>query len=496
MKFRHGSGILLHISSLPGPYGIGSLGTQAYQFVDWLVNAGQRFWEILPINPIGYGNSPYASPSAFAGAPLMISLERLVETGYLEPKDLPPMDGFSIDRVDFPRAIQIKQDTIGAAYRYFRQKANSQQQNDFSRFCTEHTPWIDNYALYRAIKGHFRGTPWYEWPHELAFCEPAALEDWSNRLKEQIDEVKFAEHLFFKQWKRLRGYCNEMGVKIIGDIPFLVSYDSADVWAHQHLFLLDDQGRRRALSGVPMTGYSGVSQIWGNPLYDWIRMSEDRFDWWMRRFRTILELVDIVRVDHFSGFNTAWHIPPEAKTSAEGQWFYGPGAALFGILEKKLGTLPIIAEAMESVHFEETKVLLEILGFSSVRILQYAFKDKPNNPHVPESYPTNCAVYTGSHDNDTICGWFNSLPEDEKKAILSYFGTEQKEINWKFIRRAFSSVADLTIIPMQDVLGLDSEARMNRPGQGDGQWEWRLDPDMLTSELATRLAQLTRYYER
>jgi len=496
MKFRRGSGILLHITSLPGPHGVGSLGRQAYQFVDWLAAAGQRYWEILPINPIGYGNSPYASPSAFAGAPLMISLERLVETGYLQPEDLPSQDEFLTNRVDFHRGVQIKHDAIHTAYKYFSRKSDTQQQNDFHIFCAEHARWIDNYALFRAIKDHFRGAPWYEWPHELAFRDQKALESWAERLKEQIDELKFAEYLFFRQWKRLRGYCNEMGIKIIGDIPFLVSYDSADVWAHRDLFLLDTQGHRRALSGVPMTGYSGVSQIWGNPLYDWVRMSQDRFNWWMRRFRTILELVDIVRVDHFSGFNIAWHIPPESKTSAEGQWFYGPGAALFGLLEKQLGTLPIIAEAMEPIHFEETKALLDILDFSSVRILQYAFRDKPNNPHVPDYYTRNCAVYTGSHDNNTIVGWFNSLSEDEKHTVLSYFGADREEINWKMIRRAFSSVADLAIIPFQDILGLGSEARMNVPGQGVGQWEWRLDPKMLTNELARQLAQMTQEYGR
>ncbi len=496
MKFRRGSGVLLHITSLPGPHGIGSLGDDAYQFVDWLAAAGQRYWEILPINPIGYGNSPYASPSAFAGAPLLISLERLVETGYLSSKNLPPEEDFPKDRVDFPRAIRIKQEAIGAAYRRFRRRKNKRQQNDFEEFCVEHAPWIDNYALYRSLKDHFHGTPWYEWPSELAFREPAALQTWGNRLKEQVGEIKFAEHLFFKQWKRLRGYCNEMGIKIIGDIPFLVSYDSADAWAQRHLFLLDDQGRRRVLSGVPMTGYSGVSQIWGNPLYDWVKMSGDRFNWWMRRFRTTLELTDMVRVDHFSGFNIAWHIPPEAKTSAEGQWFYGPGAVLFGLLEKQLGTLPIIAEAMEPVHFEETKALLEVLDFSSARVLQYAFRDKPSNPHLPERYPLNCAAYTGTHDTDTTRGWFASLTKKEKKAVLSYFGTDQEEINWKFIRRVLSSVADLAVIPLQDVFGLGSEARMNAPGNRGGQWGWRFDPALLTGELAGKLAQMTRYYGR
>lgn len=496
MKFRRSSGIILHITSLPGPHGVGSLGREAYQFVDWLAEARQRFWEVLPINPLGYGNSPYASPSAFAGSPLLISLEKLVETGYLAPDDLPPAGTFSTGRVDFPRAIRIKKKAIKKAFRRFRQKADGRQMKDFEDFCHEHIFWIDNYALYKAIKDHFKGAPWYEWPHELAFRDPVALETWGSKLKDRIEEVKFAEHLFFKQWKRLRGYCNEMGIKIIGDIPFLISYDSSDVWANRDLFLLDNEGRRIVLSGVPPTGYSGVSQIWGNPLYDWVRMSEDRFDWWMRRFRTILELTDVVRVDHFSGFQITWHIPPEATSSAEGQWFYGPGSALFGILEKRLGTLPLIAEALEPVHFEETKALMDLLGFSSTRVLQFAFRQKANNPHLPERYPDNCAAYTGTHDTDTTCGWFGSLAEKEKEAVLSYFGTDHEEINWKFIQRILSSVADLAVTPIQDVLGLGSEARMNTPGRGGGQWEWRCAPDVLTRELATRLAQMTRYYGR
>ncbi|MFH1037710.1 MAG: 4-alpha-glucanotransferase [PVC group bacterium] len=496
IKFRRGAGILLHITSLPGPHGIGSLGREAYQFVDWLADAGQRFWEVLPINPIGYGNSPYSSPSAFAGAPSLISLERLVETGYLLPEDLPPEEIFPKDRVDFPRAIRIKKEAIGAAFRCFRRKTDRRQQNDFDDFRAEHSPWLDNYALYKSIKDHFQGAPWYEWPAEIAFREPAALRACENRLEEKISESRFAEFLFFKQWKRLRGYCNETGIKLIGDIPFLVSYDSADVWVHRHLFLLDEHGRRRALSGVPPTGHSGVSQIWGNPLYDWVKMSEDRFNWWMRRFRTILELTDVVRVDHFSGFTIAWHIPPEAKTSAEGQWFYGPGAALFGLLEKQLGTLPIIAEALEPVHFEETKSLMEILDFSSTRVIQFAFLENDRSPHLPENYPFNCAAYTGTHDTDTICGWFASLRDEETKHVLSYFGTDHEEINWKFIRRALSSVADLAVIPLQDVLGLGSEARMNAPGRESGQWEWRYDPAMLTGDLAKRLAEMTRYYGR
>lgn len=496
MKFRRGSGILLHITSLPGPHGIGSLGREAYQFVDWLSDAGQRFWEILPINPIGFGNSPYASPSAFAGAPIMVSLDKLVETGYLAPEDLPAEEEWQNNRVDFARVIQIKNAALDAAYRHYRSHGTDKQQKEFEDFCSEHTPWINNYSLYKAIKEYFHGLPWYEWPEELASREPNALRSWEDKLREKIEAIKFAEHLFFMQWKKLRGYCNEKGIKIIGDIPFLVSYDSADVWAQRHLFLLDEKGNRLALSGVPPTGYSGVSQIWGNPVYNWVRMSEDRFNWWRKRFQTILELTDIVRVDHFSGFHIAWHIPPDAESSAEGEWVYGPGAALFGILEYQLGTLPIIAEALEPIHFEESKALLQILGFSSTRVLQFAFKKKENNPHLPDLYPYNCAAYTGTHDTNTIRGWFDTLSPKEKEDVLLYFGWDKEDINWIFIRRVLSSIADLAIIPLQDVLGLGADARMNTPGKTDGQWEWRCEPRMLTGELAERMAGLTRYYGR
>ncbi len=496
MKFRRGSGILLHISSLPGPHGIGSLGREAFEFVDWLVDAGQRFWEVLPITPIGYGNSPYSSPSAFAGAPTLLSLERLAEEGFLAPGEVPPGDGFSPRRAAYPEAIRIKRDAVRAAWKRFRRKTSGRRRKDFADFQAEHNPWLENYALYRAVKEHFRGAPWYEWPEAIAFRDPAALKYWEEKLGEEIAETKFAEFLFFRQWKKLRGYCNERGIKIIGDIPFPVSYDSADVWANRGLFLLDEKGRRRALGGVPMTGHSGVSQIWGNPLYDWVAMSQDGFDWWTRRFKTVLELVDVIRVDHFSGFVVAWHIPPGAESSAEGEWFYGPGAALFGLLEKKLGTLPIIAEALEPVHFEEARTILELMEFSSTRVLQFAFRGKKGSPHRPEFYPYNSVAYTGTHDTDTTVGWFSSLSPEEQKRVRDYFPDDREKINWKFIRRALSSAADLTIIPLQDVLGLGGAARMNAPGRSRGQWEWRCPPGKLTAGLAKRLAAITRHSGR
>ncbi len=496
MKFRRGSGVLLHITSLPGPHGIGSLGREAFSFVDWLVDAGQRFWEVLPINPIGYGNSPYSSPSAFAGAPTLLSLERLAEEGFLSPDEVPPGEGFSKDRATYPEAILIKREAVGKAWRRFRSEASERRRKDFADFQTEHSPWLENYSLYKAIKDHFQGAPWYEWPEEIAFRRPEAVKEWGEKMADRIDESKFAEFLFFRQWKKLRGYCNERGVKIIGDIPFPVSYDSADVWANRSLFLLDEKGRRRALGGVPMTGHSGVSQIWGNPLYDWVAMSQDGFGWWTRRFRTILELVDVIRVDHFSGFVVAWHIPPDAQSSAEGRWFYGPGAALFGLLEKKLGTLPIVAEALEPVHFEEARAILELLEFSSTRVLQFAFRGKKGSPHRPEFYPYNSVAYTGTHDTNTTVGWFSTLDPEVRKAVFEYFQNGREEINWQFIKRVLASAADLTIIPLQDILGLGSEARMNAPGQSAGQWEWRCRPEALTPKLANRLAGMARNFGR
>ncbi len=496
MKFRRGSGVLLHITSLPGPHGIGSLGREAFEFVDWLVDAGQRFWEVLPITPIGYGNSPYSSPSAFAGAPSLISLERLAEEGFLSPEEVPPGEGFPPDRAAYPEAIRLKREAVEKAWRRFREEASERRRKNFADFQVEHNPWLENYALYKAVKDHFRGAPWYEWPKEIAFRREPAVKKWAKKLADRIEETKFAEFLFFRQWKKLRGYCNERGVKIIGDIPFPVSYDSADVWANRRLFLLDEKGKRRALGGVPMTGHSGVSQIWGNPIYDWVAMSEDGFGWWTRRFKTVLEMVDVIRVDHFSGFVVAWHIPTDAASSAEGQWFYGPGASLFGLLEKKLGTLPIIAEALEPVHFEEAKAILELLEFSSTRVLQFAFRGKKGSPHRPEFYPYNSVAYTGTHDTDTTVGWFSSLDPEEKKSVHDYFQDGQEEINWQFIKRALASAADLTIIPLQDILGLGGEARMNAPGQSAGQWEWRCLPGVLTGELADRLAGMTRHFGR
>lgn len=496
MKFRRGSGILLHITSLPGPHGIGSLGQEAFDFVDWLVDAGQRFWEVLPINPIGYGNSPYSSPSAFAGAPSLISLERLVEEGFLSPKEVPPEEVFSASQADYSTAIRIKQEATRTAWLRFQAEASARRRKEFSDFQIEQSPWLENYSLYKAIKDHFQGAPWYDWPEEIAFRQPNSLSLWGKKLVGKIEETKFAEFLFFRQWKKLRGYCNGQGIKIIGDIPFLVSYDSADVWANRQLFLLDEQGRRRALGGVPITGHSGVSQIWGNPLYDWVAMSEDGFDWWTRRFKTALELMDVIRVDHFSGFIIAWHIPPGAKSSAEGQWFYGPGGSLFGLLEKKLGTLPIIAESLEPTHFEETKAILELFEFSSTRVLQFAFRGKEKNPHQPEFYPYNSVAYTGTHDTNTTAGWFASLNPEEQQRILDYFPDDGEKINWKFIRRVLASASDLTIIPLQDILGLGKRSRMNAPGQAGDQWQWRCPPGKLTAKLAKRLAAITHYTGR
>lgn len=492
MKFPRRSGILLHVTSLPGPYGIGDLGEEAYRFIDFLTAAGQKLWQVLPLNPTGCGNSPYASPSAFAGNPLLISLEKLVEEGLLSIDDLPEKKGFQSDRVDYQKVAQFKPELLSKAWKIFQARSIGEEGRKFEEFCVKHDYWLDDYALFISIKEHFKERAWFDWPQKIAFRNPTLIKQWQKKRAEKIEKIKFLQYLFFKQWQELRQYANRRGIKIIGDVPFFVSHDSVDIWVNRDLFLLDRKGRRTALSGVPPTGYFGISQIWGNPLYNWEEMAKDDFYWWRQRFATILELVDIVRVDHFSGFYACWHISLGAKTSTEGHWVYSPGASLFRSIEEKLGELPIIAEALEPATFPQVKVLLEELGFASVRGLQFAFFGGPNNPHLPEDYQENCVAYTGTHDNDTCVGWFRTLAPEIKERVLQYLGTNNaREINWKLIRTVLASVADTSIIPLQDILGLGSEARMNTPGQETGQWEWRYRREMLTKRLSSHLDRLT-----
>ncbi len=488
MRFPRSSGILLHVTSLPGPGPIGDLGEEGYRFVDFLEESGQALWEILPLSPLGYGNSPYSSPSAFAVNPLLLSMEALEKDGWLSRNDLPARA--SASAVDFSSAHALARAAVDLAWKSF-QSRRGKDGKAFEEFRRRHAYWIEDYALFVALKENFRGLPWYKWPPELVAREDGALKRWRGTLSEAVAKVAFGQFLFFGQWERLRKYANLKGIKIVGDIPIFVNHDSADAWAYRDYFFLDKKdGSRLALSGVPPDQFSSASQIWGNPLYDWEAQARDNFSWWTRRLGAMLDLVDVIRVDHFTGFRACWHVPLHAKTSAEGKWVDGPGKRLFDAAASELGELPIIAEDLGPIPHLVDPLLLET-GFPCTRVIHYAFDSDEKNPHLPENYPANCAAYTGTHDNDTTIGWFANSPQWKREKLLRYLKSDGAEINWKLMRVVSASVADLAILPLQDPLALGSEARMNQPGVSGRQWSWRYGKGMLTAKIAKRLADLT-----
>jgi len=492
MNLPRRSGILLHPTSLPSPGGIGDLGEEAYRFVDFLAASGQRFWQVLPLSPIGFGNSPYSSPAVLAGNPLLISPGELAREGLLDSGDLLPAPEFPPGRVDYGAATEYRRRLLKKAHRNFLAAAGRKERHGLERYCREKAEWLADAALFAAIKDRFRGRPWQQWPEEFAWRKPAALRRAGEELAAGISEWCFCQYLFSRQWRRLRRYARERGVAVIGDISFFVNHDSVDVWAHRDFFLLDERGNHRECSGVPPSR-AGVSQIWDMPLYNWEAMARAGFPWWRLRFFEMLEAFDLVRVDHFSGFYACWHVRPGASTSVEGRWVPGPGTALFKSLEAERGPLPIIAEALEPKIMSRTELLLEELGYPGIRILQHGFSGSPANPHLPANYPARCAAYPGTHDDDTARGWYSSRPPAVKRRVRAALGPRRgREINWWFIEAVERSPAAIAIIPLQDVIGLGSEARMNIPGAGSGQWEWRFRREMLTDGLAGRLARTVR----
>lgn len=492
MNFPRRSGILLHPTSLPSPGGIGDLGEEAYRFVDFLAAAGQRLWQVLPLSPIGFGDSPYSSPSVLAGNPYLISAGELVREGLLTSADLESPPDPPPGRVDYPRAADRKRSLLKKAYRNFAAGAGREELRELEDYRREKSPWLDDSALFAALKERYRGQPWYQWPEAIAFRRPKALRKAEAELSERTAELRFYQYLFFRQWGRLRRYANSRGIAIIGDISFFANHDSVDVWAHRDFFLLDGRGRRREYSGVPPSRY-GVSQIWDMPLYDWPAMEAAGFPWWGRRFAEMLEDFDIVRVDHFSGFYACWHITPGAETSAEGRWVRGPGTALFRSLERERGPLPIIAEALEPKIMSRTERMLEEIGYPGIRILQHGFSGRADNPHLPENYPERSAAYPGTHDDDTAIGWYASRDPAVKRLVRRRLGARRgRKVNWWFISAVQESSAATAVIPLQDVLGLGSGARMNTPGAGSGQWVWRFRPGALTGPAAEQLARATR----
>lgn len=487
-----GSGILLHPTSLPGPDGIGDLGDAAYRFVDWLARAKQRYWQLMPLVPPGYGNSPYAAYSAFAGNPLLISLDVLIGDGLLDPhafRNTPFPEGI----VSFAGATAQKDRALRAAFARFNEQLSAQLTAEFNTFCESERWWLDDFCLFMAIKIEQGGVAWSDWPSDLKRRDPTSIANALDRLKAEIRFHKFAQWLFRRQWFALRVYANERGVQIIGDIPIFVALDSADVWAHPDLFRLDAELQPIAVAGVPPDYFSSTGQRWGNPLYDWGAMAHAGYQWWIDRFRGLLALVDIIRIDHFRGFAANWSVPFDAETAAEGWWDRGPGEALFRAIERALGSEPIVVEDLGLIT-KDVRALREKLGLPGMAVLQFAFEDDPDNLYLPHNIERNSVLYTGTHDNQTTVGWFSSAPDSVRQQVLNYLGRDGSDIAWDFIRLALNSQAVIAMAPMQDVLRLGDQARMNVPGKPDGNWSWRLrwtDLDMGLAEGIGLLAYLS-----
>jgi 4-alpha-glucanotransferase len=495
MRFPRASGLLLHLSSLPGPYGSGDMGPAAYQFIDWLLEAGQSLWQILPLGPVGYGFSPYASLSAFAGNSLFIDLEELIELGWLDPDPDPPFGERHRHRIDYPAVEGYRMRRLRQAAERFFSAARAEDRDAFEAFCQREREWLEEYALFMALRERYENRPWNLWEEPIALRRADALAEARRHLEADIRFYTFCQWFFFRQWDRLKRYANARGVRFFGDIPLFVSYDSADVWAHRELFYLDARGLPTVVAGVPPDYFSATGQRWGNPIYRWEEMARDGYRWWIARFRKTLQLVDIVRIDHFRGFAAYWEIPASESTAIHGRWAQGPGEAFFDALLQALGPLPVVAEDLGFIT-EDVYALRDRYGFPGMRVLQFAFAAGPENDFLPHRYTPHTVVYTGTHDNDTTRGWFEKATEHERVFACKYLGTDGREIHWDLIRLAFASVADQAIVPFQDVLGLGSEARMNYPGRVEGNWTWRFSWDQVRPEDALRLYELSALYGR
>lgn len=500
-RFPRSAGILLHPTSLPGPWGIGDVGASAYRFVDFLTQAGQSLWQILPLNPTGFGNSPYQSPSAFAGNPLLISLDRLVEDGLLEHEEIyngagQPVQSFLVDRVDYDVVEAFKLSMLYRSFKRFQGGSSPRHSNAFSQFCSANADWLEDYALFMAIKEKLGGKALSTWDRDIVTRQPATIERLRNELAERVELRKYMQYMFFSQWTELKAYANKNHIKIVGDAPIFVSDDSSEVWANMHLFSMDETGKPTVVAGVPPDFFSATGQRWGNPLYRWDRMAEQGYDWWIRRIKATLMAVDILRLDHFRGFADYWEIPASEPTAIHGRWVPGPGADFFQKIGDALGDLPIIAEDL-GIITREVEELRDQFHLPGMKVLQFAFGDTSKNPYLPHNYTNpNAVVYTGTHDNDTTLGWFRSINTKEREKLLRYLGRDGHDIAWDLMQIAYGSVADMVVVPLQDILRLGTEARQNRPGIVGGNWAWRFHAEDLTPELAQGLRQFTATYGR
>lgn len=495
--FERSSGILFHPTSLPGKYGIGTLGKEAYAFIDFLKKSRQKLWQIFPLGPTGYGDSPYQSFSSFAGNPYLIDFDLLIEAHLLSEEDLRDVFfGDNEEYIDYGAIYNQKYPLLRKAYENFKSSDNHEMKENLEHFKRENASWLNDYSLYISLKNHFNGLPWNEWAHDIKNREHGAMEHYRNELADDIEYHNFIQFLFFKQWGDVKRYANENGIKIIGDIPIFVAADSSDAWANPEIFLFDEERKPVKVAGVPPDYFSATGQLWGNPLYNWQKLKETNYSWWVERVRANLSTCDIIRIDHFRGFEAYWAVPYGDDTAINGQWEPGPGIDLFNAIKSQLGELPIIAEDL-GLMTQGVIDLREATGFPGMKILGFAFDSGEENDYLPHTYTKNCVVYTGTHDNDTLIGWFQKAKEEDRQFARDYLNSRSDdEIHWDAIRGAWSSVASMAISPFQDFLGLGSEARINTPGVAAGNWQWRLRHGVLTDELAERIAKLTRVYSR
>lgn len=495
MKFERSSGLLLHPTSLPGPYGIGDLGPLAYEWVDFLVKSGTKLWQVLPLGPTGYGDSPYQCFSAFAGNPYLISPDVLLNEKLLTPSDLSTKPSFPADKVDFGAVIPWKQSLLNRAYQHFSKSSLPYMREAYEQFQQEQANWLADYSLFMALKEAHGGAPWPTWKGSLRNRSVKGLAAARAEFAISIDRQSFHQFLFFRQWKALKKYANDRGIQIIGDIPIFVAHDSAEVWAQPELFYINTLGKPTVVAGVPPDYFSPTGQLWGNPLYRWDVHEATSYAWWIERLRACLHLVDIIRLDHFRGFASYWEVPAREKTAVKGKWVPGPGKAFFNVVKEHLGDLPIIAEDLGEIT-PDVVDLRDHFQLPGMKILVFAFSDDPENEFLPHNYPDNCVVYTGTHDNDTVVGWYHRVDETERDFARRYLARSGQDISWDLTRAAWSSVATFSIAPMQDLLGLGNEARMNYPSRPSGNWSWRIPALALDETLLNRLLEINFLYSR
>lgn len=495
MKYERSAGILLHPTSLPGPFGIGDIGPQAHRWIEFLSEAGCGLWQILPLGPTGYGDSPYQSFSAFAGNPYLISPQTLLEEGLLHTDDIVDMPNFPSDKVDFGAVIPWKTGLLDRAFIQFQGSPSPELRSDLEIFREKHSFWLEDFTLFMALKEAYGGGSWVNWPQPLLARESHALRSAQQEYEVALQRQEFRQFIFYKQWELLRRHANEENISIIGDIPIFVAHDSAEVWAKSELYYLNDKGNLTVVAGVPPDYFTETGQLWGNPLYRWEVHKADGYNWWLQRLKTVLEQVDIIRLDHFRGFAGYWEVPYGEKTAENGRWVPGPGQDFFSVVEKSLGPLPIIAEDL-GVITPDVVEMRERFDLPGMRILQFAFTGDPEEPFLPHNHDVNSVVYTGTHDNDTSKGWYKRVPESERSFYRRYLGRDGSEVAWDLIRAAWGSVAMFALAPMQDFLNLGNEARMNYPGNPSGNWSWRMPESAMNESNQTRIKELNFLFDR